>query len=390
MDVDWLKTGQGRDAAIAARAANVSVPSLFFERGLRHVRLRTMEYDLFNARPASQHLTLLDEMEQAVAECLRAGLVPIVAFQAERFKNDPTNDTELEAVVEWWAAVALRLSAYDYRLAYNIVIETTGAVKLHNDRLNLLYKQAEARLHEIDPRRILIVCPNRISDPHELVNLVVPASALVMVEWHFYAAGPQKDNRNKQWTNGTEHEKSLILDSVWTASNWSQSTGIPTWVGAWMANNYNKGDDTTADSGDSSAAPSGGDYTIAEQVHFATFMSQTLQQHAIPYAVNSDTKFFNRVANVWYNETAPVLHAMLQDYTGKGNGAIDTGSSGAIGTGSSGATGAGSTGSANTSQGVEAAATATIGGSDDSAGHTACNAAKTAAAALMTAAVALL
>jgi Cellulase (glycosyl hydrolase family 5) len=242
MDVDWLKTSSGRDAALAARAAGVNVPALFYARGLRHVRLRVAEYDLASSRPNTPEDTILDEIEAAVYECLAAGLIPIVAFQADRFKSDPTSDAELEAVLDWWAAVATRLAGWCPRLAFNIVIEATDALKQHSDRLNLLYEKAEQRLHGIDPNRIVIIAPNKISDPHELAALVVPPSPLVMVEWHFYVAGPQKDNLKKQWTTGTQYEKGLILERVQTAANWSDAHAMPTWVGAWMANNYNSGD----------------------------------------------------------------------------------------------------------------------------------------------------
>jgi len=123
-----------------------------------------------------------------------------------------------------------------------------------------------------------------------------------MAEWHFYAAGPNKSQTNpkkydKVWTTGTPKEKKLLTDRFDTALNW-QKDHVPTWVGAWMSNNFNHGNE----------------YSIKEQVEFATFVSKELQKRGIPYAVNSDTKFFDRERNEWLEEMKPVLDVMIKRY----------------------------------------------------------------------------
>ncbi|MCB4758322.1 MAG: hypothetical protein LGB02_02975, partial [Sulfurovum sp.] len=59
-------------------------------------------------------------------------------------------------------------------------------------------------------------------------------------------------------------------------------------------------------------APGGGEYNVTEQVEIADYISKALQSQNIPYAVNSDTKFFNRDTNEWYASMSSVLDAMLQ------------------------------------------------------------------------------
>ena len=115
-----------------------------------------------------------------------------------------------------------------------------------------------------------------------------------MAEWHFYAAGPSKTNEKKLWTTGTDEEKALITDKINTALKWQEETGIPTWVGAWMAGNYNDGDD----------------YSVKEQVVFATFMTESLDNAGIPFAVNSDTKFYDREKNKWIGKMEPLRDAV--------------------------------------------------------------------------------
>lgn len=112
-----------------------------------------------------------------------------------------------------------------------------------------------------------------------------------MAEWHFYAAGPSKTNERKLWTTGTKQERALIQEKIDLALTWQEQTGIPTWVGAWMPGNYNDGND----------------YTVEEQVVFARFVTQQLTEAAIPFAVNSDTKFYDRETNEWIAEMSPVF-----------------------------------------------------------------------------------
>ena len=308
MDVDWVKTDKGRIAAQKSHDDGINVPGLFRQRGLSHVRIRIAENILDNSTDVTGK-TLMQELTNIVDDCLDAGLIPVIAYQAKPFKLNPTDDETLYAVVDWWRAVAEHFKNYSYKVSYDLIIETTNEVKKHNDRLNQLYAEASAAIRNIDPNRILIVAPNKISNPYELENLVVPEPHdYMMVEWHFYAAGPSRTNPKKLWTTGTEAEKELIRDRIRTAKNWSENNNIPTWVGAWRANRYPKdGGEPLYD-----GAPGGGEYNLDEQYQIASFISEELQKAGIPYAVNSDTKFFNRETNEWYESMSDILDAMIQ------------------------------------------------------------------------------
>ncbi len=302
MDVDWVKTDDGRESAKLARAEGINVPKLFKKRGLDHVRIRVKEDVLSDDG-------LLDEIEALVDESLASGLIPIVAYQAREFKDNPNSNETLNHVKAWWKKVARRFKNKSYKLSYDLIIENTGAVKKANDRLNLLYKEVTETIHEIDENRILIIAPNKISNPYELDNLIIPQpDDFIMVEWHFYAAGPKKDNPKKQWTTGTKEEKKLIIDKIDYAFSWSKEHHIPTWVGAWMANNYN---DINREATFTDGAPAGGEYNITEQKAFALFMVQQLHMAQIPYAINSDTKYFDRQNNIWYDSVSEVLDVIL-------------------------------------------------------------------------------
>lgn len=152
-----------------------------------------------------------------------------------------------------------------------------------------------------------MISPRLRSDAAYLSELKIPTAhnGYLMAEWHFYAAGPSKTNERKLWTTGTEAEKKLITDKIQLALNWQRENQIPTWVGAWMAGDYNDGNN----------------YSIQEQVVFASFMNEQLTKAGIPFAVNSDTKFYNREKNMWVEEMQPVFSCIY----GK-KGVLDTNS----------------------------------------------------------------
>jgi hypothetical protein len=124
------------------------------------------------------------------------------------------------------------------------------------------------------------------------------ANGYMMAEWHFYASGPSKENERKLWTTGTEKEKNLIRNKIQLALEWQKKTGIPTWVGAWMAGNYNDGDD----------------YSVKEQVIFAHFMVSELKKAGIPFAVNADTHFYDRENKTWIKKMLPLRYCIFSSY----------------------------------------------------------------------------
>lgn len=263
MDVDWSKTRQGR------MYYNTTTVLDFKAAGVSHVRIRV-------ADDISEEL--LNGLEKQVQDCLDNQLIPIIAYQADDFKNDPDADN-LAKVVEWWSAVARRFQNFSHLLAFDILIEATDAVNKQPDKLNQLYELAVTAIRKTNPDRIIIISPRLRSDPAYLAELKIPSqhNGYLMAEWHFYAAGPSKTNERKLWTTGTDYEKSLINEKIDLALKWQEEHNIPTWVGAWMPGNYNDGND----------------YSIEEQQVFASYMTSRLTEAAIPFAVNSDTKFYD-------------------------------------------------------------------------------------------------
>ena len=86
MDVDWSKTNQGRKYYNRQSAVD------FAAAGISHVRIRI-------ADKVDQEL--LEGLDRQIRDCLDNGIIPIIAYQADAFKNDPS-DKNIENVCSFF------------------------------------------------------------------------------------------------------------------------------------------------------------------------------------------------------------------------------------------------------------------------------------------------
>ena len=276
IDVDWSKTTSGQE--------NYSIQAVkdFKAQGISHVRIRIKD-------PANENLFI--HLDKQIQDCLENGMIPVIAYQGDELKNNPTEEN-INKVVDWWRTVATRYKDYSDLLSFDLLIEVTDALSKEPDKLNEVYERVVAEIRKTNPTRIIMISPRLRSDAAYLTELKIPSqhNNYLMAEWHFYASGPSKENPRKLWTVGTDEEKQLINEKINLALQWQKETGIPTWVGAWMPGNYNDGND----------------YTVLEQVVFSQYMTEQLTKAGIPFAVNSDTKFYDREKNNWISEMIPV------------------------------------------------------------------------------------
>ena len=280
MDVDWCKTSQGMQYYRTVSCKN------FKQSGVSHVRIRIK--DTISDK-------LFQSLDQQISDCLEYGLIPVIAYQADEFKNEPTEEN-IQKVVTWWGTVAERYKDRSFLMAFDLLIEATDALNKQPEKLNEIYERIVTEIRKTNPERIIMISPRLRSDAAYLSELKIPTqhNNYLMAEWHFYAAGPSKENERKLWTTGTDAEKKLITDKIQLALDWQEKNNIPTWVGAWMAGNYNDGND----------------YSVEEQVVFASFMTEQLTGAGIPFAVNSDTKFYDREKNEWVQNMQPVFECI--------------------------------------------------------------------------------
>lgn len=285
MDVDWSKTSQGR------KYYSEKVVKEFKKENISHVRIRIKDDISEN---------LFDNLDKQIKDWLKNGMIPVIAYQANAFKNSVT-DEDMELVINWWSKMAEHCKDYSYLLSFDLMIECSDALNKAPDKLNELYEKLVAQIRKTNPNRIIMISPRVRSDAQYLKELDIPTNAngYLMAEWHFYASGPSKTNERKKWTTGTSKEKALITEKINLALKWQKETGIPTWVGAWMAGDYNEGNT----------------YTITEQVEFAHYMVTQLEKSKIPFAVNSDTKFYSREKNTWISSMIPLRKCIYSSYS---------------------------------------------------------------------------
>lgn len=259
------------------------------QKGFNTARIRTK-------LPADE--TLFKVLDRCINDCLNNGIIPVLAYNALDYELSP-NEMTLAECAEWWKKIAEHYAHSSHRLVFNLNIEWSDVAGKDYEAINLYNQTMADIIRESNPTRILILSPARLSNPAYLDQMVIPTSCgdYVMAEWHLYAAGSSKDpDSKKYWLTGTEEEMQNIRDIINLGVEWQERTGIPTWVGAWMPGNYNKGDD----------------YTVEEQCVFASFMESELERYDLPWAVNSLDKFYDIYNNFWYDDMLPLIDVLAK------------------------------------------------------------------------------
>ena len=284
INVDWW----GRSEKNKYGAYSETAVKKFAQQGIKHVRLRLHHY----------HFTDEDfkRLFSQIDICMQNELIPIIAFSAKPYKENP-NAMEHEKVVEWWKMMAERCKDLSPMVSFDLIIEPSDQVKKDVAELNSLYEDCVTAIRKTNPKRIIFIAPPKLSHPEGLKNLKIPSSenGYLMAEWHFYAAGPSKSNDKKLWTTGTAEEKQKIKDNIKVAVDWQKETGIYTWVGAWMPGNYNNGDN----------------YSVKEQTVFSSFMTQQLDKYGVPFAINADHQFYDYKSEEWIPKYKDLLNEIF-------------------------------------------------------------------------------
>ncbi len=284
IDVDWW----GRSEKNKYGAYSETAVKRFAPQGIKHVRFRLHHY----------HFTDEDfkRLFSQINTCMQNDLIPIIAFSAKPYKENP-NVREHEKVVEWWKRMAEKCKNLSPMVSFNLIVEPSDQVKKDVEELNSLYEDCVTAIRKTNPKRIVFIAPPKLSHPEGLKDLKIPSMGYgyLMAEWHFYAAGPSKSNDKKRWTTGTAEEKQKIKKSIKVAVDWQKKTGIYTWVGAWMPGAYNKDDN----------------YSVKEQTEFASFMTQQLDKHGVPFAINADHHFYDYKAEQWIPKYKDLLNTIF-------------------------------------------------------------------------------
>jgi len=225
-------------------------------------------------------------------------MTPILAFGAEDFKQNP-NKRNMQKALKIWQIVSKEFIGYSPKLAFDLVIEPGKSLRRNPEALNLFYEKAVAKIRKNHPKRIIFIAPPKTAHPESLPLLKIPSKSngYIMVETHFYAAGPSPTNPRSKWTTGTPKERDIVKKRLQIAINWQNSHHIPIWIGAIMPGKLNKGKNY---------------YSIEEQVNFASFISCLFQKNSIPFAINADSLFYDFIHKEWRVNRLPILNSILK------------------------------------------------------------------------------
>lgn len=279
MDVDWARTERG------IREFDPLVVRDFRAKGLTHVRIRVA------GEPTEARLIHLRKLVEA---CNQYGVIPIIAYQADEYKNDPSAGNEKE-VENWWIAVAHYFAQSSPLLGFDLIDEPAEKLNHNQASLNRVYENTLRVIHAIDPQRMIFIAPRMRAAPEALSGLKLPPGSqnYVLAQWHIFPRGPLKSNGKYPWTSGTPAEKAAIRTRINAALHWQQKTGHVSWVGGWSPGETIKN------------APS------PSQLAFASFMACELKKAKIPYAINADTQFYDGEEGAWRPALEPLLTATI-------------------------------------------------------------------------------
>lgn len=161
MDVDCSKTKQGREAYQSKTVDD------FRAAGVDHVRIRVR--DEFTPE-------ILAGLDRQINDCLSRGMIPILAYQADAFKNNPCQGT-IDQVVNWWKTAAEHYRTKSHMLSFDLMIESSDELNKQPEVLNQMIEQVVTAIRQSNPDRILMMSPRLRSDPSYLSELKVPTLA---------------------------------------------------------------------------------------------------------------------------------------------------------------------------------------------------------------------
>lgn len=279
MDVDWARTDRG------IREFDPLIVRDFYDAGIRHVRIRVAD-NMTEAR--------LIHLRKLVEACEQYGVIPVIAYQADSFKADPDAKNEAQ-LVAWWSTVANFFGTGHPMLGFDVIYEPADKLNRDLPALNRAYENVVRTLHDIDPQRMIFIAPRMRAAPEDLSSLKLPPHSqnYLLAEWHIFPWGPLKNNGKYPWTSGTAAEKAAIRARINTAVRWQQKSGHASWVGGWAVGESIKNAPTES------------------QMAFARFMACELNKVKIPYAINTDTQFYDGEEGAWRPGPEPLLKMMI-------------------------------------------------------------------------------
>ena len=276
-----------------------------YDRGFRNLRLRCRPEPYEKPYNSSDFTRFLNKLEEVVDKCIEVGVAPIISWENQEAAAYATEE-ERKLYLRWWKKVAEKLRDKNYHLSFNLFTELgTGTCSAKDGdcsqslRTNInKYNEWTAAVVRIirasggkNAQRILILgAPQKTSRNLDMIDRsIYENDPYMLVEWHYYAAGPNKQFLSngkpggRYWEgDGTESQRQVLKDFIEMAENFANSGGLLGYFGAWMPrdNIY-------------------GQMQQEEVENFARFFVNELKMKNIPWSLNALDNYYNTTISEW-------------------------------------------------------------------------------------------
>ena len=303
---NWFKTAEPLSKYNDRNIEDISL------KGFTNVRLRSRA-DLYSPPYNSTDFSyFVKNLTVAVDKCLEVGVAPIISWINHRAEAYASEDDRKDFVA-WWTAVAKQLRDKDYSLSFNLFTElgldgcggkksTCGeSLRMRPDKYNRWTSDVVAAIRATGDRnnnRILILgSPGKTGkDLDKIDKDIYRNDRFMLAEWHIYASGPNKKvGGQKYWSgDGRPKRRENVSKAVRQATDFTDSSGLPTYLGAWMP----------ADNKD-------GSLDQAEVINFARYFAITLKEKGIPWSLNVLDRYYDTEKSKWLTERQNIKGRIL-------------------------------------------------------------------------------
>ena len=273
-----------------------------YDRGFRNVRLRARA-DLYDAPyNDAKFEEFLTKLEKVVDDCLDIRVTPIISWihhdaEARASEQDRKN------YVSWWTRVATKLKDKNYQLSFNLFTELgvdecdnpkscpeslAQNQKKYDDWTSSVVDAIRNTGGNNEERILILTSPQKTFKGLDDINYDDPVlrdDLYLMVEWHDYAAGPNKKYlrsgrpTRRYWSGNGSPEQRRNLKTSMTVANKNR---LLSYFGAWMPRDNKEGD-----------------LNEAEVISFARFFVSELRAYQIPWSLNVLDDYYDTKNSRW-------------------------------------------------------------------------------------------
>ena len=279
-----------------------------YDKGFRNVRLRT-KADLPYITPPyddDNFELFLTRLSEVVDRCIEVGVAPIICWEHHEAEANATEE-ERQNYLNWWGKVAKKLKDKNYFLSFNLFTELgvdickdacQDSLRVNTEKYNNWTAEVVRTIRASggnNAERILILgAPKKTSDDLDVIERsIYENDPYMMIEWHFYAAGPNKRNLTnglreslRYWSgNGSTAQRQNLKNFIQKAKDFTSSSGLRSYFGAWMPR-------------DNIEAA----LNQEEVINFAHYFVSELKKEEIPWSLNVLDNYYETRKSRWITE----------------------------------------------------------------------------------------